>query len=158
MKGNLISLLLLKAISIYSCRFDPSSKNEAKHKKPAMEAFTEDSIIDISISGANRKFRINDSMALALVRKVKEIKMILDYKYEDTTVFNEMYIDNVPADSDNNWLINIVQFQTKTNQASSLLWLKVNANDGKINIWDLPKDTLIPLSTWIEMKTNSARH
>jgi hypothetical protein len=157
MKGKLICLFLLTAILIFSCRFDPSSKNEARNKKQASEAFAEDSIIDISISEANKKFRINDSMAMALVRQVKEIKMILDYKYADTTIFNEMYIDNVPAESDNNWLINIVQFQTKTNQASSLLWLKVNASDGKINVWDLPKDTIIPLATWIEMKTKSVR-
>ena len=92
-------------------------------------------------------------MALALVKQVKEIKLILDYKYRDTTIFNEIYIDNVPTDSDNNWLINIVQFQPKTNHTASLLWLKVNANDGNINVWDLPKDTIIPLGKWIERKT-----
>jgi hypothetical protein len=140
-------------VSIYSCRFDPGSRNEAKNLKQESETYSGDSIIDIKISGANKKFRIDDSMALALVKQVKEIKLILDYKYRDTTIFNEIYIDNVPNDSDSNWLINIVQFQPKTNHAASLLWLKVNANDGYINVWDLPKDTIIPLGKWIERKT-----
>ena len=153
MKQYIFTIFLLLTVSIYSCRFNPESRNEAKNIKQASETFSGDSIIDINISGANKKFRIDDSMALALVKQVKEINLILDYKYRDTTIFNEIYIDNVPTDSDNNWLINIVQFQPKTNHTASLLWLKVNANDGNINVWDLPKDTIIPLGKWIERKT-----
>jgi hypothetical protein len=153
MKKYFLCLMLLFAALLYSCRFNPESKNNGKNKKQASEAFSDDTIIDINISGANKKFRIDDSTAMALVRQVKEIKMILDYKYVDSTIFNEIYIDNVPTDSDNNWLINIVQFRPKTNHTASLLWLKVNANDGNIKVWDLPRDTIISLSTWIEMRT-----
>lgn len=153
MKGYLICIILLTAASIYSCRFNPESRNEVKNKKQAIDTNANDSIIDIKISGANKKWEIDDSMAMALVKQVKEIKLILDYKYKDSTIYNEMYIDDVPTDSDNNWLINIVQFQPQTNHASSLLWLKVNASTGNINVWDLPKDTIISVAAWIEMKT-----
>ena len=52
-------------------------------------------------------------MAIALVQQVKEIKQIIDYKYEDTTIFNQIHISNVPTDNDKNWLLEIVQFQPR---------------------------------------------
>jgi|SRR5665647_139494 len=75
------------------------------------------------------------------------------FNYEDTTIFNQLHIDNVPTDSDNTWQFKIVQFQPRTERIASLMWLFVNANNGEIRIWDIPKDTIIPLDTWLRMRT-----
>jgi hypothetical protein len=92
-------------------------------------------------------------MAIALIQEVKEIKQLVDYKYEDTSIFNQIHIDNVPTDSDNNWILEIVQFHPKTERTENLMWLYVNANTGNISIRDVPKDTIMPLDAWLKLKT-----
>jgi hypothetical protein len=145
MKPYSILILLLLAGSLYSCQFNPKTK--------AGTTFKDDSIIEIKISESHKKFRINDSLAIALVQQVKEIKQLIDYKYEDTTIFNQIHISNVPTDKDSNWLLEIVQFHPKTEHTANLMWLYVNANNGKISILDVPKDTVMPLDAWLKLKT-----
>jgi hypothetical protein len=145
MKPCSILILLLLAGSLCSCQFNPKTK--------AAEPFKDDSIIEIEISQSNKKFRINDSMAIALILQVKEIKQLVDYKYEDTTIFNQIHISNVPTESDSNWILEIVQFHPKTEHTENLMWLHVNANTGNISIRDVPKDTIMPLDTWLKLRT-----
>lgn len=145
MKPYSILILLLLAGSLCSCQFNPETKTAEPPKG--------DSVIEIEISESNKKFRINDSMAIALIQEVKEIKQLVDYKYEDTTIFNQIHINNVPTDSDSNWILEIVQFHPKTEHTENLMWLYVNANTGNISIRDVPKDTIIPLDTWLKLKT-----
>lgn len=153
MKRYIYLNLLFIALSFYSCHTDSKNRSAVSSKTNSPEAFISDSIIDIEISESNKKFRINDSMAVALVQQVREIRQIINYRYEDTTIFNQIHIENVPTDSDKNWQINIVQFHPKTEHVTSLMWLLVDANDGKIRIHDIPKDTIMPLDTWLKIRT-----
>jgi anionic cell wall polymer biosynthesis LytR-Cps2A-Psr (LCP) family protein len=146
-------ILLLLAGLLCSCQFNSNTRGDTHAKTRASESYNTDSIINIEISESNKKFSINDSLAVVLIQQVKEIKQIIDYKYEDTTIFNQINIDNVPTDSDNNWHIKIVQFQPKTEHAASIMWLLVNANNGKISILDIEKDTYISLEDWLKMRT-----
>jgi hypothetical protein len=148
MKPYFVLILLVLTGSLCACRFSSDAGN-AK----AGNAINDDSIIEIEFSESNKKFNINDSMAIALVQQVKEIKQIIDYKYEDSTVFNQIHISNVPTDSDKNWLLEIVQFHPKTERSENLMWLYVNAINGNISVWDIPKDTIISLDTWLKMET-----
>jgi|WetSurMetagenome_2_1015567.scaffolds.fasta_scaffold121509_2 hypothetical protein len=153
MKHNLIWILLFLAASLCACRHNSKTDNVTSAKTTTSGAFNADSIIKIETSDSNNKFRINDSMAVVLVQQVKEIKQIIDYKYKDTTIFNQIHIDNVPTDSDNNWHIKIVQFQPKSEHATVLISLLVNADDGHISICDIPKDTVISLEKWLKNRT-----
>lgn len=153
MKINTFCVLILLSGCLLSCQFNSKIKKEANTKTNLSEAYKDDSLIKIEISESSKKFRISDSLAIALVQQVPEIKQILDYKYEDTTIFNQLHIENVPTDSDKTWQFKIVQFQPRTERIASLMWLFVNANNGEIRIWDIPKDTIIPLDTWLRMRT-----
>jgi hypothetical protein len=153
MKHHFIWFLLLLAGSMSCCQHNPKTGNETNTKTRTAEGYNADSVINIEISESNNKFSINDSLAVVLIQQVKEIRQVIDYKYEDTTIFNQIHIDNVPTDSDNNWHIKIVQFQPKTEHAESIMWLLVNANNGKISILDIEKDTFISLEDWLKMRT-----
>jgi hypothetical protein len=148
MKTYFYLILLLLTGSFCACKFNSNAGN-AK----AGEEFKDDSIIEVEISESNKKFNINDSMAIALVQQVKEIKQIIDYRYEDTTIFNQIHISNVPTENDKNWLLEIVQFQPKSEHSENLMWLYVDANNGKISVWDIPKDTIMSLDSWLKMRT-----
>jgi anionic cell wall polymer biosynthesis LytR-Cps2A-Psr (LCP) family protein len=153
MKINTFCVLILLPGCLWSCQFNSKIKKEANTKTNLSEAYKDDSLIKIEISESSKKFKISDSLAIALVQQVPEIKQIIDYKYEDTTIFNQLHIENVPTDSDKTWQFKIVQFQPRTERIASLMWLFVNANNGEIRIWDIPKDTIIPLDTWLRMRT-----
>jgi hypothetical protein len=135
-----------------SCQHNSGKRNSTNTDTISTEGFRGDSL-NIEISESNRKFKINDSLAMDLVRQVPEFRQIIDYKYEDSTVFNQFYVESVPTDSDFNWQFKIVQFHRQTGHTSSLMWLLVNANDGNISIWDIPKDTIISLDTWLKSIT-----
>ena len=77
------------------------------------------------------------------------MREIIDWKYkDDSTVFNVANIDGIPNDTCFNWTINIRQEQPLINQSASLMFLIVNANNGNIKIWDIPKDTLLTVDEW----------
>lgn len=141
-------IFLLLSISILSCRFDP----EVRSVTTASTGFNNDSIIKIEIQETGKMYSINDSAALALIQQVPELRQLIDYKYDDSTIYNQLHIENVPTGNDNNWHIQIVQFQPKTEHATSLLRLLVDANNGKISIWDVQKDTVIPIDTWLRQR------
>ena len=153
MKQYSIWILILFSCCLLSCQFNSRIKKESGTRTNLSEAYKNDSPDNIEVSESIRKFKINDSSAIALIQQVPEIKQIIDYKYEDTTIFNQLHIENVPTDSDNNWQFKIVQFQPRTERVASLMWLLVNANNGKISIWDIPKDTIMSLDTWLRMRT-----
>ena len=141
------------AILLWSCHSDTGTKNTTQTGIFAKSAFEEDSLIKIEIAESTKKFRINDSMAIALILQVPEIRQIMGYKYKDSTFFNELHIENVPSDSDNSWHFQIVQFQPKSEHVSNILWLLVNADNGNINIKDIQNDTILTVDTWVRMKT-----
>ena len=153
MKLYTICILFFLSGCLWYCQSNSGIKNDKNTRMHLSEANKNDSLIKIEISESGKKFRISDSLPIVLINQVPEIKQILDYKYEDTTIFNQLHIENVPTDSDNNWQFKIVQFQPKTEHIASLMWLLVNANSGDISIWDIPKDTIMPLDTWLRMKT-----
>lgn len=154
MKLYSICILIFLSGSLWSCQFNSRIKKETNTSTNLSKEYKDDSLIKIEISESSKKFRISDSSAIALIQQVPEIRQILDYKYEDTTIFNQLHIENVPTDSDNNWQFKIVQFQPRNEHIASLMWLLVNANNGEISIWDIPKDTIMPLETWLRMRTN----
>ena len=141
------------AILLWSCNLDTGIKNTTRTGMSAKGTIEEDSLIKIEVAVSTKKFRINDSMAIALIKHVPEIRQILDYKYKDSTFFNELHIENVPSDSDNNWHFQIVQFQPKSEHVSNILWLLVNADNGNINIKDIQNDTILTVDTWVRMRT-----
>lgn len=147
---HLLIWIFFATTTLNSCQFTPKTRNENNSNTIISESDKEDSIFNVEIAESNRKFKINDSMAIALVRKVKEINHIIDYKYEDTTIFNEINIDNVPSENDINWKINIRQVQPRIEHSISLMWILVNAKTGDISIFDVPKDTIISLDTWLK--------
>ena len=153
MKLYTICILIFLSGSVWSCQFNSRIKNDTKTRTNLSKAYKDDSLIKIEISESSKKFRISDSSAIALIQQVPEIRQILDYKYKDTTIFNQLHIESVPTDSDNNWQFKIVQFQPRTEHLASLMWLLVNANNGEISIWDIPKDTIMPLDTWLRIRT-----
>ena len=142
----LISIIVL--ISLWSCMSGSGNRNGHNTGANQNSADNGDSIIKIETAESIKKFAINDSMAIALVQQVPEIKQIIDYKYADTTIFNELHLVSVPTDSDNKWQFQVVQFQKKIDHAASLIWLLVNARTGEIGILDIPKDTVISLDDW----------
>jgi hypothetical protein len=114
-----------------------------------------DSLVSIERIEANRKFKITDSQAVVLLRKVTEINEIIDWKYrDDSTIVNELIVDGIPNENYPNWRINIRQYQPKIKQSSSLMYLFVNANDGTISIWDISKDEILSLDSWKEVIRN----
>jgi hypothetical protein len=153
MKQYIICLLIFLSGCLSSCQFNPRIKRERNITTNLNERHKDDSLIKIEISESGKKYKINDSLAIALIKQVPEIRQLLDYKYKDTTIFNELHLENVPTDSDNNWQFKIVQFHPVTEHIASLMWLLVNANNGEISVWDIPKDTIMPLDTWLRMKT-----
>jgi hypothetical protein len=153
MKLYTLWILIFLLGCLWSCQSNSGIKKDKNTGINLSEPNKNDSLIKIEISESGKKFRVSDSLAIILIQQVPEIKQILDYKYEDTTIFNQLHIENVPTDSDNNWQFKIVQFQPKTEHIASLMWLLVNANSGDISIWDIPKDTIMPLETWLRMKT-----
>jgi hypothetical protein len=152
MKFYTFCILLFITGALCSCRYSSGNRNSTNTDSNSTEGFRGDSL-NIEISESNRKFKINDSLAIELVRQVPEFRQIIDYKYEDSTVFNQLHVESVPTDSDYNWQFKIVQFHPTTGHVSSLMWLLVNANNGNISIWDIPKDTIIPLDTWLKSIT-----
>ena len=153
MKLYTICFLIFLPGCLWSCQFNSRIKKETKTRTNLSEAYKDDSLIKIEIAESSKMFNISDSLAIALIQQVPEIKQIIDYKYEDTTIFNQLHLENVPTDSDNNWQFKIVQFHPGTERVASLMWLLVNANNGEIRIWDIPKDTIMPLDTWLRMRT-----
>ncbi len=149
MKFYTFLILLIITGALYSCQFSSKSKNSSGTVTNSNDDFKGDSL-NIEFSESNRKFKINDSLAIELVRQVPEFRQLLDYKYEDSTIFNQLYVENVPTDSDKNWQFKIVQFHQKTGHVSSLILLFVNADNGNIGVWDTPKDTIIPLDAWLK--------
>jgi hypothetical protein len=147
MKPCKIWILLFAIPLLFSCRFDSKTRYEAKKS-----SFDDDTIISIEVPASDKKFPVNDSSAIALIKGVPEIKQIIDYNYEDSTIFNELQIESIPGDSDDNWQFTIVQFHTRTEHATNLLWLLVNANTGKISVWDIPKDTIVPIDSWLKTR------
>jgi hypothetical protein len=147
MKNSFPFFLLLITVSVVSCRFDSHLRNNTNF------VTNQDSIIKIEVQESGTKYNITDSAAIALIQQVPEISQIIGYKYEDPTIFNQVHIENVPTQSDKNWHIQIVQFYPKSEHVVSLLRLLVDANTGKISVFDIPNDTIIPLGTWIEQRT-----
>ena len=149
MKFYIFLIFLSLTGALCSCQFNSKNKNSANAITNSIDGFKGDSL-NIEFSESNRKFKINDSLAIELIRQVPEFRLIIDYKYEDSTIFNQLYVESVPTDSDKNWQFKIVQFHRQTGHVSSLMWLLVNANNGNISIWDIPKDTIISLDTWLK--------
>ena len=134
---------------MWSCKSDPLNKNLTN----AGLKFEDDSLIEIEISEPVGKYRINDSIATALILEVPEIRQIIDYKYDDSTSYNQLHIENLPDDSDNFWHFQIVQFNPATEHAAILLRLTVNANSGTLGIIDNQKDTTLAVDTWVRKRT-----
>jgi hypothetical protein len=125
---------------------DPIGKIESR-------ADSLDSILKIEIKEANKKFEINDLQAIEILRQVRELREIIDWKYKnDSSIYNVAKIDKTPNDTLPNWTINIRQVQPKINHSTSLMFLIVNANNGIIKIYDIPKDTLLTIEEWKKMK------
>jgi len=137
----------------FSCKnFHNGSKNSDTRdslSQNKVKANSIDSLYKVEISVANKRFKISDSKAIEIVRQVKNLREIIDWKYkDDSTVFNVANIDGIPNDTCFNWTINIRQEQPLINQSASLMFLIVNANNGNIKIWDIPKDTLLTVDEW----------
>ena len=152
MKFYTFLILLFITGALCSCQFNSKNRNSTNTISNSSDGFKGDSL-NIEFSESNRRYKINDSLAIELIRRVPEFKQIIDYKYEDSTIFNQLYVESVPTDSDKNWQFKIVQFHRQTGHVSSLMWLIVNANNGNISVWDIPKDTIIPLDTWLKTIT-----
>jgi hypothetical protein len=149
MKHHIFLSFIFTTGILCSCQHNSNSKNPDNTATNTIDGFIGDTL-NIEISDSNTKFKINDSLAIESVRQVPELRQIIDYKYEDTTIFNQLYIQSIPTESDNNWQFKIVQFHPKTGKVASLMWLLVNANNGNISVWNTPKDTIIPLDTWLK--------
>lgn len=149
MKNYIVLILIFSTIALCSCQHNSKNINQGNAFADSTDGFNGDTL-NIEISESNKKFSINDSTAIELIRQVPELRQIIDYKYEDTTIFNQLYIENLPSETDNNWQFKIVQFQPKTGKVAGLVQLLVNANNGSISIWDNPKDTIVLLDTWLK--------
>jgi hypothetical protein len=152
MKNYIVLILIFITEMLCSCHQNSKNRNSANTFANSIDDYNGDTL-NIETSDSNTKFKINDSLAIELVKQVPEFKLIIDYKYEDTTIFNQLYIQSIPTDSDYNWQFKIVQFHSKTGQVASLMRLLVNANNGSISIWDSPKDSIISLDTWLKTIT-----
>ena len=148
MKNSVVLILILISASLCSCH-NSQKRNQDNTVTNSNDGFYGDTL-KIEASESNRKFKINDSLAIELISQVRELRQIIDYKYEDTTIFNQLYIQNIPSGTDNNWQFKIVQFHPKTGKVASLMQLFVNANNGSISILDSPKDTIISLESWLK--------
>jgi hypothetical protein len=155
----------LGIISLICCLYIQSCNNQHSgyqkyDKAKSVAKYTSkadslDSLINIERIEANRKFNITDSQALVFLRNVKEIKVVIDWKYkDDSTIVYELIVDGIPNEKYPNWRVNIRQYQPKIQQSSSIMYLFVNANDGTINIWDISKDEIMSLDTWKEVIRN----
>jgi hypothetical protein len=134
-----------------------SAKSNRKDSNSQMETKSDsiDSLFKIEIKAANTRFEISDSQAIVIVRQVNDLREIIDWKYKnDSTIFNKACIDGIPNDTYPNWTINIRQEQPRIDQSTSLMFLIVNANSGKIHIWNVPQDTLLTIDEWRKRKNN----
>lgn len=152
MKLYIVFILIFITVVLCSCQHNSGNRNQANTATNSIDGFNGDTL-NIETSDSNTKFKINDSLAIELVRQVPELRQIIDYKYVDTTIFNQLYVESVPTDSDNNWQFKIVQFHPATGQVASLMRLLVNANNGNISVWDTPEDTIISLDSWLKTLT-----
>jgi hypothetical protein len=150
--GKVVLQLNRENIFIYIETIRPKNKIENKTDSLSSDDNKSDSLFNMEIIEADKKFKISASQALELVKQIKEFRELIDYKYKDSTMFNQAYLEGIPNDSNPDWSINIRQYQPRLGISASLMYLLVNARNGNIRIWDIPKDTILTLDAWRKIK------
>jgi len=146
--------------SIFGGLLQSCTNNPSDTQKPLQidtttvtQSESKDELYKQEIAEADKKFRISDKAAIRLINQVKELKEIVDWEYkDDSTITNEVIIDGVPNDSIPDWVISINQNQPRIPISNRIITILVNANNGKIRIWDVPNDTILTLDAWRKRK------
>ena len=149
-----LSLFLL--ILTVSCRQSSSKpdRNLVLKTDSLKEFQTEKNNWENKILEANAKYKIGDSTAFHALGKIQEIREILDYKYKDSTIRNNLVITDFPTDSVPSWKIDLVQDQSRLEKYSTILFTTIDANTGQIKITDmfLEPDKELILEDWLKLK------
>ena len=147
------TLFLLIITGLFcACHENKKTKDGAARIKITNVDSTTYSEIKLTINESNRKYRITDTLAKKYILGEKDFKRIIDFKYPDSTIFNELVIANDPINFNDNWLFTIRQVQPKIEHTTSILWILVNANNGNIKIMDMEKDSTIQLIDWVKQQ------
>ena len=148
--------LLIMLIILNHCT--SNKLNDIKVKNKADSTVTEkiksDSIIEGSniswlqrTKEANKKFKISDSLAMKLVLQIREFKNIINITYSDSLTKRHIFVGNIPTDINPVWIVQVMEITHGADFGHNLLFISVNANDGKIiSIMDNALDPAISFS------------
>jgi len=155
MKATSLLTLILIILTI-SCRQNSSkSVSDSVQRQENFEKRETDSInFQQKVKNANQLFKISDTSAILILKKIKEIQEIVESKYEDTTIKNDLIITDYHTDKTPDWKIELCQFQPKIDKFYTLIFISLNANTGQIKITDnlLNSGEELTLDGWRELK------
>ena len=151
---SLLTLILI--ILTISCRQNSSkSVSDSVQRQENFEKRETDSInFQQKVKNANQLFKISDTSAILILKKIKEIQEIVESKYDDTTIKNDLIITDYPTDKAPVWKIELCQFQPRIDKFYTLIFISLNANTGQIKITDnlLNSEEELTLNGWRELK------
>ena len=141
MKTSRILYCFALIITAISCN-SYISKTVTSLNNPDRLKNLKDSIeTDKQIKIANKKYNISYEKALELILAVKEIKDVKDEVYkDDTTIGNEILLNNIPNDSILKWGFEFRQFQPRLGVTHFLMLVWVNCSNGEIEIQEFGQD------------------
>ena len=163
--GNFNNTTLMRYFTwiliVYFCGFNYACNNSFNRDKKFSSSDSiininrvdsNDSIFKAEILNANKRFKISDSIAVKLIRQVKDLKEIIDWKDKNDSTYNIFDIDCIPNGTDPNWIFAIRQEQPNIEHSVTIMRIQVNAYNGTIMIEEMFNDTLFTVDAWQKRK------
>lgn len=88
------------------------------------------------------------SYVLSIVRKERKISDLLNIRYEDTTIYNEISLEDYQFNNGTEILFSIRQYQTGIEHSVSLIYLIYRRNSCEFFVYNPLTGKQIPISSW----------